>query len=57
VCVFCSNAFESSRANKERAKIASRYGPEDFEVVDMRGSVDLLSLLLVMGANDKEGDL
>lgn len=55
--VLCSSALEISNAATERAKRASRYGSEDFEVVDMSESVDLLRFLVMgaLGLNDEEG--
>jgi hypothetical protein len=57
VSVLCSSALDISNAATERAKRASRYGSEDFEVVDRMESVDLLRFLAmrVLGLNEEEG--
>jgi hypothetical protein len=56
--VLCSSELEISNAATERAKRASKYGSEDFEV-DRRDSEDSLCLIaiLALGLNDEEGVL
>lgn len=40
--MLCNNALESSKAATERARRASKYGSDAFELIDIRDSVDLL---------------